>query len=210
MSLHDFWSHVRIGAKLVAPQVSVVGPRLDAGAVETVVRNAHLWLTPKSVAGFDPADFAFLDPEEQKRLSDSVERFRGVARTVPATAPPTAAQIESALPPFREIVEMLDFERYGDAEAYRIGKRIERMIRDDRPEWVADLRFETGSDASGDPAVWVWVVMADEAAEGDGGTSNARAARALLDGAAREAAPDRWPYIRFQTVSEQAELAGVE
>ena len=45
----------------------------------------------------------------------------------------------------------MEFDRYGDAEAYRIGKQIERALEGRRPPELAELRFNTGTDNTGDP-----------------------------------------------------------
>ena len=45
------------------------------------------------------------------------------------TAAASANELESALPHFREILRILEFNRYGDAEAYRLGKLIEKELQ---------------------------------------------------------------------------------
>jgi hypothetical protein len=54
---------------------------------------------------------------------------------------------------------MLEFDRYGDAEAYRPGKQIERALHISRPPELAELRFNSGIDHSGDPALWIWAFL---------------------------------------------------
>ena len=68
MAFQDFWSNVRIGASLVAPQVAD-SPRFDRGFFEEKLRNATLWLTPRAVEGFSEADFWFLPEAERERLT---------------------------------------------------------------------------------------------------------------------------------------------
>jgi len=155
MALPDFWTNVRIGARLFTPQAIVDSPRLDADAIEHMLRETTQWLTPRAVDGFEKSEFSFLASGERARLAKLVEDFSRVAAKVRPTAPPVREVVESALPLFREIVAMLEFERYGDAEAYRLGKQIERELQPCRPKELAELRFNSGLDHSGDPALWV-------------------------------------------------------
>jgi hypothetical protein len=208
MSLRDFWGSVRRNVGFIAPKATVDSPRLDAGAIERGLRATTLWLTPRVVAGFDEAEFEFLPEGERRKLSHLVKEFREVAGQVPPTAPADKDLVAKALPLFRDLVGMLAFDRYGDAEAYRLGKQIERAIADRRPPELAELRFNTGADSTGDPAIWIWAILKDEAAAKPVFAQTTRSIRELLSEAAAEAAPDLWPYVRFRTVAEQAELLG--
>jgi hypothetical protein len=114
--------------------------------------------------------------------------------------------VERALPLFRDIVQSLGFDRYGDAEAFRLGKLIERGIAPRRPSELAELRFNTGLDHSGDPALWIWAFLSDEVSETDARfLETAQTLQGLLHSAARRVAPDRWPYISFRSMAEQLE-----
>lgn len=207
MSLFDFWISVRIGAQMVAPpRVVVDSPHLDAGRIEQMLRTTDPWLTPEVVAGFDERDFSFLPDDERGHLARLVADFRAVAETVSPTGPAPRDAVERALPLFRDIVRSLEFDRYGDAEAFRLGKLIERGIAPRRPPELAELRFNTGLDHSGDPALWIWAFLSDEVSDTDARfLETAQTLRDLLHSAARRVAPDRWPYISFRSLAEQLE-----
>lgn len=206
MALSDFWVSIRSAAHLVAPQVTVDAPSLNPNDIERALRGATFWLTPRAVAGFIEADFEFLPDADRERLAQLVSGFRDVASGVNPTAPATDDQVSRALPLFRDIVGMMEFDRYGDAEAFRLGKKIERAIEPYRPDQLAELRFNTGSDHSGNPAIWIWAFLTDAASETDERfLENARHLRQMLDHVARTIAPDRWPYLSFRSLSEQAE-----
>ena len=73
------------------------------------------------------------------------------------------------------------------------------------PSFVKAHPHEVGSDATGDPAVWVWVVVDDATPEStwsDGSlaklTDQIRQALAGLN---------VWPYVHFRSESEEAEVA---
>jgi hypothetical protein len=159
------------------------------------------------VAGYHEADFDFLPEAERQRLTRLVEDFRQVASEVDPAGPASKEQVERALPLFRDIIALLEFDRFGDAEAFRLGKPIEQLIQRHRPAELADLRFQTGLDHTSDPAIWIWAILTDETAtDEERFFQTSERVRKLLDGAARTVAPERWPYIRFRTVTEQAEI----
>jgi hypothetical protein len=208
MALADFWRNVRLGARLVAPRVVVVdAPKLDASRIEKGLRLSDVWLTPQSVEGYSEADFSFLPETERRQLTQLVESFRQIAITVPPDERATPQQVEQALPLFRDLVAALEFDRYGDAEAYRLGKLIENGIRGRRPAELAELRFNTGLDQTGDPGLWIWAILTDDTlVDEDQFFAQTERVRKRLDAVARSLEPSRWPYVRFRTVSEQAEL----
>jgi hypothetical protein len=146
MALLDFWNNVRTAARMIAPRAIVDAPRLDAGDIERALRGATFWLTRGAVAGYEESDFSFLPEAERARLTQLVTEFREVASTVKPAAPAPESAVEKALPLFLDIVNTLEFDRYGDAEAFRLGKLIEQALEPHRPPELAELRFNTGLD----------------------------------------------------------------
>jgi hypothetical protein len=206
MALQEFWNNVRIGASLIAPQVTADAPRLDPASIESALRRATLWLTPRAVEGFNEADFPFLPQEERERLAKLVNEFSEVAAQVSPTDAAPREVVDLALPLFREILQMLEFHRYGDAEAYRLGKQIEQKLQPHWPTEIAELRFNTGLDHTGDPGLWIWVFLTEDVSKDD--ETFLRAAQwlpTILDPIARRVAPDRWPYLSFRPITEPAE-----
>jgi hypothetical protein len=209
MALQDFWNSVRTGARMLAPEVVADSPRIDSASIERTLQRATLWLTPRAVDGFDEADFDFLAPGERARVAQLVSDFRAVASTVRPRAAASEETVKQALPLFRDIILALEWDRYGDAEAYRLGKLIERELKPDWPEELAELRFGTGLDHTGDPGIWILGLVKDEAAPTDEQFLNCtRELRPLIETTARTVASDRWPYVSFRSVGEQAELVG--
>src|SRR5271166_6254479 len=183
MALQEFWNNVRIGARLIAPQVVADSRPLDRGFIESTLREATLWLTPRAVEGFSEA----------------------AAQVSPTDAAPREV-VDLALPLFREILQMLEFHRYGDAEAYRLGKQIEQKLQPHWPKEIAELRFNTGLDHTGDPALWIWVFLTEEVSKDDEDfLKAAHRLREIIDSIARRVAPDRWPYLSFRPITEPAE-----
>lgn len=207
MPFHEFWVSVRSTMKvLAAPRLVADVPRLDEEAIETQLRKGDWWLTTAAVAGFAESDLEFLPKEEQTRLADFVRQFTEVARTVNPKAPAPKDAVDRGLPLFKGIIQVLEFDRFAGPEAFRLGKLIEREIREERPDELAELRFNTGIDHSGDSALWIWAFLSAEASDDDETfLKTAQALSALLDPVARRVAPERWPYLSFRPVAEFTE-----
>ena len=74
MALQEFWNNVRIGARLIAPQVVADAPRLDRGSIESALRGATLWLTPRAVEGFDEGGFPVPPPGRARASGRNASR----------------------------------------------------------------------------------------------------------------------------------------
>jgi hypothetical protein len=206
MALDDFWMNVRTAARLPVPQSLVDSPQLDAEAIDRALRITTAWLSPSAVAGFFEQDFSFLTDAERVRLAELHRDFLAAVTKKSQTALPAGDLIEKALPIFRGIVQALEYDRYGDPTAFRLGKLIEKAIAARRPPELAELRFNTGSDHSGDPALWIWAFLSADVSDSDEKfLETAQELRDLLDPAARQVSPDRWPYISFRSMAEQSE-----
>ena len=106
-------------------------------------------------------------------------------------------------------VQALEFDHYGDDEAFRLGKLIEQDIEHDRPPELAELRFVTGLDHTGDPGLWIWVFLSDDVSKTD--KAFLKAARRLdeylnpiASEISRRFVPDRFPYLSFRPLAEQS------
>jgi len=190
----------------LSPQGFVDAPPLVLKDVEDRLRSTTRWLTPWVVDGFDEADFSFLPDAERASLAKRVRELSEVAAAVNPTLPPPIEAVEKALPLFLGIVEALAFDRYDDDEALRLGKLIECVIEPFRPRELADLRFRTGLDHTGDPGLWIWAFLSDEASKTDDDFLEAAGRlRALIGPFARRIAPDRFPYLSFRALKDQFE-----
>lgn len=84
------------------------------------------------------------------------------------------------------------------------------QVENDWPELVEAWDVEVGYDATGDPAVWVWVVLRDDAMT----KALPAQTRDALQERVREvvhravASTDVMVYVRFRSVTEHQAIAG--
>ncbi len=204
MALEEFWRNVRRAVTLIRPSAIADSPRISTEEISRSLASADLWLVRGAVGGYDEKDFPFLSPEELSRLTAAVQQFRDVAVTVSPRGPATRQQIETARPAFQSIVELLEFDRFADADAFRIGKEIERRLAPDRPAELAELRFETGPDSTGDPGLWVWAFVAESGEHRkDVFFGAVDKIEPHLGPIAWDVASGRQPYILFRSTLDQ-------
>jgi hypothetical protein len=208
MAIDDFWLNIRTAASFYAPTVTTDMPHLDAEELERMLRAAVMWLTPDAVDGFDPNDFKFLDEQRQAALRASVERFRAVASQVPVNRAATRAQAEAGRAAFADILQILQPHRFRDAESFQTQVLLERALQGKLPRWVTGLFCETGTDVGGDPAIWIWVEVTDDATTKGRVEKEGQAIHDQIDSAYRKIGGRRWPFIRFRSPDAFARREG--
>jgi hypothetical protein len=184
----------------------VDGDRERSGPDDVARRPARaaIWLSPASVRGFDVSDFPELTEPVREELREHVEAFARIAGQVPPTEPVNEEQLEAARQSFLSILRIM--------EPYLPTGEETRMLRDAMknvrfPAGVLTWEFEFGRDSTGDPAVWIWIVVDDTAANEPGFDREANLLPRQIREALRKSGIERWPYVRFRTASEQKALA---
>ena len=203
MAINEFVSNVRTAARLGTPVVSVDSQKLDARRIKSLLESADLWLTTRAVSGFDEADFSFLPENERAALTEAVHVFRDAAAETPPDGPAPKPVRDRAAAAFGRVLEIIRPDKYEDSEALALGRQVEARLGSRLPAWVKDIRFNTDEDTSGGRALWVWVVVDDDAIKPAVIGTNTALVRTMIDRAVGEVDATYWPYIRFQAVSEQ-------
>jgi len=73
----------------------------------------------------------------------------------------------------------------------------------DLPTPVSKWEVDTGTDATGDDAVWVWAILEDDTFDQLSGDALARLRESIRNAVSRAAErPEPWVYVRFRTLSE--------
>lgn len=191
MAIEEFWQNLRTAARSAGPATDLPSPGSAPGAAA--------WLNSRSLDGFDAAEFAFLPPDQQQTLEDAVRRFRTIATDTPAGRLPTPARVSEARAAFAEILQILQPERFWDAESFRTHVGLNRELAGKLPKWVTGVTCETGFDHVGDPAIWIWVDVTDKAVDQHKIEKHNRQIRELVEAAYRSTRGHRWPFVRFRS-----------
>jgi hypothetical protein len=83
-------------------------------------------------------------------------------------------------------------------------ERITACLQAAQPTFVRDFRIALGDDHNGDPSLWVWVVLDDEAFDGPSLLQRSDAANDWIHAAVAVASSDRFPYVRLRSVTDEA------
>jgi hypothetical protein len=196
--LHAFWLSIMYALDGLPPSMVPSGLRLTDEMIEADFR-----LTPHTAEEFQEDAFSFLPEGELSRLKNAVEKVRAVSSNMGPRVVATRDERDEALPYFKIIVRVLEPDRFTDPETFKLGKKIERELAPVRPSHLDQLRFMSGLDSTDDPALWVWVYVA-ETGEYDDATFLARADEIenVLKPIARAVAPEGRVYFHFRTTSD--------
>lgn len=159
MSLYPFTKQVRIAASPFPPEAWEQPLTIPAAEFARAVEWADVWLAPATLKGYSDAAAAPLPAPAPARLRAAVATFRAVAAAVPEGTRPTEDQVREALPAFATILDVLK-ATLADPESSAARRAIWRAIEPYR-DTVLTFDFEFGRDSTGDPAVWVWLILKD-------------------------------------------------
>jgi len=206
MAKQEFIRNLRLARNLQAHHVSADHPGMDKKRIEAMLSRADLWLTPAAMRGFHPDDFPELSEESRAALDRSVRAFRHVAAQVPNNGPASTKQEAAARQEFERILRIMEAYLPTTEEVRRLRAAMREVHF---PPGALTWEFEFGQDSSGDPAVWIWVVVddaaVDEATFANATTRFSREIRGML----QKVGLDRWPYVRLRTASEQKSLQAI-
>lgn len=200
-SKRDFLLNFRIARNLFGhPQkVAADSPTIDTKAISSTLTRAAIWLTPKSVAGFNVDDFLELGPDRQAELRAAVQSFKAVADQVPPDKPATDEQYGNASVAFARILAILAPYLPVPDEA----KQVEAALREvEFPPWVVNWDYELDSDSDGVAAVWVNVFADEKAVPQRQLGREAYELTSKVRQAFDAKQVRRWPYIRMRTALE--------
>jgi hypothetical protein len=203
MAKMKFLKNLNTARHLFWNRVNTSRPARDPATVESQMDRATSWLTPSSVRGFDIRDFAELPPAAKTDLQTGVERFRQVAKQVPPTQPANATQTQEAMTALLQVFEILNPYYFPGDESQRLQEVMESLAL---PEWVLTWEFEFRFDFSGDPAVWIWIIVDDQAAAREDFMQQSREVREKLRTSLWAAGIQHWPLIHFRTAGDQRSL----
>jgi hypothetical protein len=212
MGLGMFWADVAVrnplsGDRDSAPDV----PHITADALDAALSKKNEWQFVGPLRGFDETDFDFLSEDRRDRLSRLVHEFNGIAPKLRSLVNRKLTEdgrreeeevANRARPLLRDIILLLEQDRYFSGDGLRYGKLVENELGD-LPDGVVDLRFFVGKDASGDPGFYAWAFIAPERSVPDEKLFTlTRRVRPLIEDAMYRVAGGHFAYLSFRGVGE--------
>jgi hypothetical protein len=198
-SKEGFLTRFRVARNLfIHSRAETDSPTIDTASISDALTRGALWLTPRSVEGFNAADFPELKTDRQLELLNAVQTFKAVASEVPGDKPPTKEQYGKAAIAFIAILNILSPYLPTPEES----KKVEKALRNVTfPPWVVNWDYELGSSETGEAAVWVNVFAEGNVARSDYGRFGSQIIPMIRQALAAEGVP-RWPYVRLRTATE--------
>jgi hypothetical protein len=198
-SKERFLANFRVARNLfLHPRAETDAPTIDSASISDALTRGALWLTPKSVEGFNAADFPELRPDRQAELLNAVQTFKAVVSQVPVDKSPTKEQYGNAGTAFIAILNILSPYLPTPEES----KKVERALRNVAfPPWAVNWDYELGTSEEGDDAVWVNVFAEVNVARSDYGRFSSQIIPTIRQALSAEGVR-RWPYVRLRTATE--------
>jgi hypothetical protein len=209
MSLEHFWNNLS-NAKNELDLVENIKRDLRQNPTASAVIPTEFWPTPQAVEGFDRDDFWYLPKDQQQQLAGLVEEFASIVRPmVHDFGTWKGESLKRAEEILRSVMEIMELGNHRDALEFRVSKIVElcrkRLKNGDD---VSDIRFQIEEDSTGEPALWVWVILEDEATKGNRFFEITRQIRSDLTRMLRAYGVELRPFIHFRSRSEQDEVGG--
>ena len=217
MGMTEFWNSIRNAASFYrygGPPPNAAP--IDADVIDKGLRSSTNWLTSRTLTGWNEADVEeYFTPTDRERLVHAVNTFQAVTKPLNPYRPnPTPEQIETARPALAEIIRLLEFDRYTDADAFTTGKRMVLALATNPPPEFAELvelRFHSGDDWAGYPGIWIYAFLTAAACEIDDVLmSHSREIRPILQDLSEKIDPVRFPFISFESINRSDESDALE
>jgi hypothetical protein len=106
MEREEFIDNLRIANRSLQHPIASRETGVDLGLIAKL-HSADLWLTSKSVDGFESADLSDLSQRDRQQLEKEVVAFRAIAREVPPDKPATKKQSRQARKHLEKIIEVV-------------------------------------------------------------------------------------------------------
>jgi hypothetical protein len=200
MAKHEFLENLRLARNLfTSPRLMVDDPSLDPQAWERLLFRRAIWLTPRSVAGFDVDDFKELGPDRQRELADAVREFLDVARQVPPTASPTNDQYTRGVAAFHKILAILALY----VPMSQVEERFREAVRDlALPDWVVNWSYRFEDNYYDEPIIRVTLFIDEQTAPRIEGVRFMHDLSSTLIQVLSRAGIDRRPYVHVDGALE--------
>lgn len=144
--------------------------RPPAEAAARWMASRNLWLAPDVLTRFDPTDCIFHTADQQQELAARAEQFRATAAGL-AGRRLTRSRVAEAAGQLGGLLESLA-EYFTRPEGQAL---VRALWAGPAPGCVLALDYDLGTDWSGAPAIYAWVITKADPAQGRRSTTSSRA-----------------------------------
>lgn len=167
--------------------------------------NSDDWLIPETVRGLTDVDFVTLPLQQRDKLFRCAKQFCTIAQAAPNVDDAQTASARAALTTIWEILRP-----YRTPESRKILNTLWECWQDKSVEyvrkWIPTFDYQLGEDSTGDPAIWIWLILNDDVdIEAPITRVELNLLRIGFDVRLREAGIDRTPYVSVWTQSDARE-----
>lgn len=204
-SLHQF----RFAAMFLAPWEYDGGKYTSDDLDENAKKYWKLWLTRTAVEGLQAEDFHALARDQADLLTQNVTEF--LANVPAGGAEPSETQLDCARKAFLTLYPIVQKYLF-DQPTQLAAKVLRQIVREGRyGKWFIAVDFSLGEDATGDPALRAWLIVADATPDDHHFRQEWPQIRQWIQEELRvRGIQDRYAYLHLRTAEEQRELLAGE
>jgi hypothetical protein len=169
MTRYDFTRHFKTACNTLGVW-EYDEPDADVNALDAAAAKVwKLWMFPHLFDGFDPAEWQLSDAE-RTAVVEQVNRYREAAERVTAGGDP-AVEVADVRAAFQGVYHALR-PRLFDAVRIRLLRDLRRICLSAgdegfRRRWVRGMDTAFDVDFDGDPVIYMWLVVPDDAVDDD-------------------------------------------
>ena len=205
MAMNEFLRSVQTARNValfnqaLVPGRNPLSPMPNLAALRRVLT---LVLSPRVVAGYEADEFGYWDPARRTELTAAVTRYRELAEAA-TTRELTDEELTRGMDQLFTIVKLLDTDLLDEDGQALMRAVVEASGTEPFPDFVLGLDYTLDTDWSGDPGIWIWVIVPDEL-DPESEEFSRFSSRFRKDTWRAMAAVKsvRIPYVRFRVLSE--------
>lgn len=206
MTHYETLQHFR-SAAVFAPDFSGNKSTLqDIDAAEYAARHYKVWLTPNAVAEINSRDFLGLRDAEKQQLDSHCQQFLTIAEEVETRGEASREQISEALQHFQAIRKLIEPHTRGTWNSELVQALFQIITDPATPDYIVGFDYDLGDDSTGEPSLWVWIVIDDTRVKLEEAVSQLPTMYDRISSVLEELKIERNLYLGFRSLEEQMEI----
>jgi hypothetical protein len=204
MAVAELLYQFRLAAAMLAPWEYADGKFGRENLDDFALRGKRIWWRREVVEGLDEALFSDLDHDEKEKLESEKSKFLREIGGADSAAPDRVLAARDAFLAIYGIVgAKLTHEKVVAAVRY-LGELIREKYRGD---WFVRFHVRFENDWSGDPAIYVWLIVDDRTMDDPSFQRQYRGVlRDVQKGLESFGGERHFVYHRVRTIGDQADL----